>query len=105
MTFFGWIALSLLAALGGAGVTIFGTLGLEGINPALATALRAVILALVMVAVALGTGQLGALVGTGPTSAGGPSCSWQGSAARAPGWRTSRRCGWGRPPESPPSTA
>lgn len=59
----GWIALGLLAALGGAGVTVFGKLGLEGVNPTLATALRAVIMALVMVAVALGTGQLGALVG------------------------------------------
>ncbi|WP_019585346.1 EamA family transporter [Deinococcus apachensis] len=59
----GWVALGLLAAMGGAGVTIFGKLGLEGVNPTLATALRAVIMALVMVAVALGTGQLGALVG------------------------------------------
>ncbi|GBF03860.1 hypothetical protein DAERI_010032 [Deinococcus aerius] len=59
----GWIALGLLAALGGAGVTVFGKLGLEGVNPTLATALRAVIMALVMVAVALGTGQLGALMG------------------------------------------
>lgn len=59
----GWVALGLLAALGGAGVTVFGKLGLEGVNPTLATALRAVIMALVMVAVAVGTGQLGALLG------------------------------------------
>lgn len=58
----GWIALGLLAALGGAGVTVFGKLGLEGVNPTLATALRAVIMALVMVAVAFGTGQLGPLL-------------------------------------------
>ncbi|GAA5511465.1 hypothetical protein Dcar01_00175 [Deinococcus carri] len=56
-----WIALGLLAALGGAGVTVFGKLGLEGVNSTLATTLRAVIMALVMLAVALGTGQLGAL--------------------------------------------
>ncbi|WP_084050949.1 EamA family transporter [Deinococcus hopiensis] len=58
----GWIALGLLAALGGAGVTVFGKLGLEGVNPTLATALRAVIMALVMLGVALGTGQLGPLL-------------------------------------------
>ncbi|WP_272976983.1 EamA family transporter [Deinococcus geothermalis] len=58
-----WIALGLLAALGGAGVTVFGKLGLEGVSSTLATALRAVIMALVMLVVALGTGQLGALLG------------------------------------------
>ncbi|MEF2277775.1 EamA family transporter [Deinococcus sp. YIM 134068] len=63
MTSLGWVALGLLAALGGAGVTIFGKLGLEGVNPTLATALRSVVMALVMVAVALSTGQLGALLG------------------------------------------
>ncbi|BDP42369.1 hypothetical protein DAETH_23380 [Deinococcus aetherius] len=75
----GWIALGLLAALGGAGVTMFGKLGLEGVNPTLATALRAVIMALVMVGVAFGTGQLGPLPSR-KTELGGRGCSssWRG---------------------------
>lgn len=55
---FGWVTLGLLAALGGAGVTLFGRLGLEGVPPTLATTLRALIMALVMVGVALASGQL-----------------------------------------------
>lgn len=59
---FGWVALGLLAALGGAGVTLFGRLGLEGVPATLATTLRSVIMALVMVGVALSTGQLQTLL-------------------------------------------
>lgn len=59
---FGWVVLGLLAALGGAGVTLFGRLGLEGVNATLATTLRSVIMALVMLAVALNSGQLQTLL-------------------------------------------
>ena len=59
---FGWVALGILAALGGAGVTLFGRLGLEGVPATLATTLRAVIVALVMLGVALSTGQLQTLL-------------------------------------------
>lgn len=54
----GWILLGLLAALGGAGVTLFGRLGLEGGHATLATTLRAVIVDAVMFAVSLSSGQL-----------------------------------------------
>lgn len=57
-----WILLGLLAALGGAGVTLFGRLGLEGVPATLATTLRAVIMALVMLGVALSTGQVQGLL-------------------------------------------
>ncbi len=53
-----WITLGLLAALGAAGVTVFGRLGLNDVNPTLATTLRSLIMAAVMVAVSLATGQL-----------------------------------------------
>lgn len=67
---FGWVALGLLAALGGAGVTLFGRLGLEGVPATLATTLRSIIMALVMVGVALSTGQLGTLLGGKETISG-----------------------------------
>jgi transporter family protein len=54
----GWIVLGLLAALGGAGVTLFGRLGLEGVSATLATTLRALVMAAVMLTVAVGSGQL-----------------------------------------------
>lgn len=57
----GWIALGLIAALGGAGVTLFGRIGLEGVNATLVTTLRSLIMALVMLLVALFSGQFGQL--------------------------------------------
>ncbi|HWQ12566.1 MAG TPA: EamA family transporter [Roseiflexaceae bacterium] len=57
----GWVALGLIAALGAAGVTIFGSIGLEKVPSALATTLRAVVMAAMLIAVTLATGQLQAL--------------------------------------------
>ncbi len=54
----GWVGLGLIAALGAAGVAIFGSIGLEKVNATLATALRSIIMALMLVAVAIFTGQL-----------------------------------------------
>jgi bacterial/archaeal transporter family protein len=54
----GWVGLGLIAALGAAGVAIFGSLGLSSIPSALATTLRSLIMAGMLVAVTLITGQL-----------------------------------------------
>ncbi len=54
----GWVGLGLIAALAAAGVTIFGRIGLEGIDSTLATTLRSIIMALTMVLVGLSTGRL-----------------------------------------------
>lgn len=54
----GWVGLGLVSALGAAGVAIFGSLGLEKIDSTLATTLRAVIMAAMLVVLTLITGQL-----------------------------------------------
>ncbi|MGH2544270.1 MAG: EamA family transporter [Ardenticatenaceae bacterium] len=54
----GWLGLGLLAALGAAGVAIFGKVGLDNVDSTLATAIRAVIMALIVVVVAGFTGDL-----------------------------------------------
>jgi transporter family protein len=54
----GWVALGLIAALGAAGVAIFGSIGLEKVPSALATTLRSILMAAMLIAVTLVTGQL-----------------------------------------------
>jgi len=49
-----WILLGLVAALGAAGVTLFSKLGLEGMDPVLATTLRSAIMTAVLIAVTFG---------------------------------------------------
>lgn len=48
-----WIIFALLSALCAAGVAIFGKLGLQGIDPNTATAIRAVVMAIFLVTVVL----------------------------------------------------
>jgi transporter family protein len=52
----------LVAALGAAGVALFGSIGLEKVPSALATTLRSIIMAAMLVAVTLATGQLQGLL-------------------------------------------
>ena len=54
----GWVGLGLVAALGAAGVAIFGSIGLEKVDTTLATTLRSIIMAVMLVVVTLMTGQL-----------------------------------------------
>ncbi|MBA3530904.1 MAG: EamA family transporter [Ardenticatenales bacterium] len=54
----GWVGLGLLSAVGAAGVAIFAKLGLEHVDTVLATALRSVIMALIVVGVAGFSGEL-----------------------------------------------
>ena len=54
----GWVGLGLVAALGAAGVAIFGSIGLENVDTTLATTLRSIIMAVMLVVVTLMTGQL-----------------------------------------------
>ena len=54
----GWIGLGVISALAAAGVTIFGRIGLEGIDSTLATTLRSIIMAFTMVMVSLSSGRL-----------------------------------------------
>ena len=58
-----WIGLGLLAALGAAGVTIFSKIGLEGMDPTLATTLRSVIMSVVLVGIVLAGGRGSAIWG------------------------------------------
>jgi transporter family protein len=53
----GWIPLALLSALFAALVAIFGKVGVAKVDPTLATAVRAVIMAAVLVVFALGIGR------------------------------------------------
>jgi transporter family protein len=55
---YGWIILGLISALGAAGVAIFGSIGLSKVNSTLATTLRAIIMAAMLVVITLLTGQL-----------------------------------------------
>ncbi|MCU0494784.1 MAG: EamA family transporter [Chloroflexaceae bacterium] len=54
----GWVGLGLISALGAAGVAIFGSLGLSHVPPTLATTLRAIVMAAMLVCVTLFTGQI-----------------------------------------------
>jgi transporter family protein len=53
----GWVGLGLISALGAAGVAIFGSIGLGHVDSTLATTLRSMIMAVLLVAVTLATGQ------------------------------------------------
>jgi transporter family protein len=55
---YGWILLGLVSALGAAGVAIFGSIGLAKVNSTLATTLRSLIMAGMLVVITLLTGQL-----------------------------------------------
>lgn len=56
-----WVILGLVAAVGAAGVTLFSKLGLEGMDPTLATTLRSTIMTAVLIAVTLSTGRQAAI--------------------------------------------
>ena len=55
---YGWIVLGLISALGAAGVAIFGSIGLNKVNSTLATTLRSIIMAAMLIVLTLSTGQL-----------------------------------------------
>jgi bacterial/archaeal transporter family protein len=55
---YGWIVLGLISALGAAGVAIFGSIGLTKVNSTLATTLRSIIMATMLIVLTLSTGQL-----------------------------------------------
>lgn len=63
----GWVGLGLVAALGAAGVAIFGSIGLEKVDTTLATTLRSIIMAVMLVVITLMTGQL-QLIGRGESN-------------------------------------
>jgi transporter family protein len=63
MTSFSWVGLGLIAALGGAGVAIFGKIGLEAVDPTLATTARSAVMTVSLLGVCLATGRLQGLVG------------------------------------------
>jgi len=52
-----WVGLGLLAALGGAGVAIFGRLGMQHVDTLLATTLRSTMMSAVLIALAGATGR------------------------------------------------
>ena len=54
---YGWVVLGLISALGAAGVAIFGSIGLTKVNSTLTT-LRSMIMAAMLIAITLATGQL-----------------------------------------------
>lgn len=56
-----WIPLALLSAFTAALVAIFGKIGLQGVDPTLATTVRAVIMAAILVIVSAATGRWNAL--------------------------------------------
>jgi transporter family protein len=53
----GWVGLGLIAALSAAGVAIFGSIGLGKVDSTLATTLRGLIMAGMLLALTLATGQ------------------------------------------------
>ena len=55
---YGWVVLGLIAALSAAGVTLFGSIGLEKVDPTLATTLRSIIMMITLAVVSLISGQL-----------------------------------------------
>lgn len=54
----GWVGLGLLAALGGAGVTILGRVGLQHVDTLLATSLRSVVMSIALIGLSTATGRL-----------------------------------------------
>ena len=54
----GWVGLGLISALGAAGVAIFGSIGLGKVNSTLATTLRSIIMAGMLLVLTLATGQI-----------------------------------------------
>lgn len=60
-----WIWLGLLSAASAAAVAIFGKLGLKGVDTTLATAVRAVVMAVLLVVAAFQTGALAGLSALG----------------------------------------
>jgi len=54
----GWVGLGLLAALGAAGVAIFGRLGLQQVDTLLATTLRSVVMSVALIGLAGARGRL-----------------------------------------------
>lgn len=57
----GWIGLGTIAAVGAAGVAILGRVGLQHVDPVLATALRSVVMTAAVLGVSLWNGSLGEL--------------------------------------------
>lgn len=57
-----WIGLGILAALGGAGVAVFGKIELGEIDATLATTLRSLVMSLVLLGLCLSTGRLTGVV-------------------------------------------
>ena len=55
---YGWVILGLISALGAAGVAIFGSIGLSKVNSTLATTLRSIIMAAMLIVLTLSIGQL-----------------------------------------------
>jgi len=55
---YGWVVLGLIAALSAAGVTLFGSVGLEKVDPILATTLRSIIMMTTLVAVSFTSAKL-----------------------------------------------
>jgi len=53
-----WFPLALVAAIGAAGVAIFGRIGLSKVDPTLATTLRSILMAVMLVMFVLLTGKL-----------------------------------------------
>jgi transporter family protein len=58
----GWVGLGLIAALSAAGVAIFGSIGLGKVDSTLATALRSLMMAGMLLLLTLATGQIQALL-------------------------------------------
>lgn len=54
----GWVGLGLLAALGAAGVAVFGRLGLQHVDTVLATTLRSIVMSVALIGFAGATGRL-----------------------------------------------
>lgn len=71
----GWVGLGLLSALGAAGVAIFGKLGLENVDSTLATALRSIIMAVLVVGAAALSGELRPLL-SGESNVGAREWLW-----------------------------
>ncbi len=71
----GWLGLGLLSALGAAGVAIFGKIGLGEVDSTLATALRSIVMALIVVGVAGFSGVLKPLF-SGESNVGGKELMW-----------------------------
>ena len=104
---YGWVALGLVAALSAAGVTIFGSIGLEKVNPTLATTLRSIIMMITLVVVSLLSGQLQTLWrgGSNMDSRAWPSSFWPVYLELSPGWPILPPCSSAWPARFPRLTA